>query len=128
VTDFLLDTHVFLWWDGADARLGAAARRVIADAGNRIFVSAASVWEIAIKRRRGKLVFTGSSLAAIAHNDFTPLPIAADEAELAGDLAWDHPDPFDRALVAQAQLRSLVLVHADKVIADYKDVSQFWAG
>jgi PIN domain nuclease of toxin-antitoxin system len=126
--DLLLDTHVFLWWDGADHRLGKSAQTAIADPANKVFISAASVWEIAIKRARGKLRFTGSAQAAIARNGFFPLSIAPAHAEAAGATPWDHADPFDRMLVAQSIAQSLVLVHADQRIRDYDGVSQLWAG
>jgi len=123
----LLDTHVVLWWDSADEQLGGRARDMIADPDNQIFVSAASIWEIAIKHAKGKLRLTGSPAALIARNGFAPLPITPEDAELAGSLAWSHTDPFDRMLVAQAQLFGLVLVHADGVIETYKQVPQIWA-
>lgn len=125
--DLLLDTHVFLWWDaGADA-ISPAVRAAIADPENRVYVSSASVWEIAIKSTKGKLAFTGSPSAAIALNSFLPLSIDPAHAERAGGLEWSHPDPFDRMLVAQAQAGNLTLVHADGVIADFKGVAQMWA-
>ncbi len=72
--NLLLDTHVFLWWDRQDKALNADTRAVIADPGNQIFVSAASIWEIAIKRRLRKLDFRGSAVAAIGANGFLELP------------------------------------------------------
>jgi PIN domain nuclease of toxin-antitoxin system len=125
--DLLLDTHVFLWWDAGDSRLAAAARSAIADPGNRVFVSAASVWEIAIKSARGKLKFAGSPTAAITGNGFLPLSISPTHAEAAGTLPWHHGDPFDRMLVAQSLAQSMVLVHADRAIAGYTAVGQLWA-
>jgi len=125
--DLLLDTHVVLWWDSEDDQLGDKARLMIADPVNRIFVSAASIWEIAIKTAKGKLRFGGQAAAVIARNGFLPLPISPDHAEVAGFLEWAHPDPFDRMLVAQAQCDGLVLVHADRVIDGYKSVPQMWA-
>ncbi len=101
---------------------------MIADPTNQVFVSAASVWEIAIKRGLGKLTFPGSPSAAIGKNGFFELPILPMEAELAGDLAWNHSDPFDRLLVAQALRLNGVFVTADKMIAGYKGVAQMWAG
>jgi len=124
--DLLLDTHVFLWWDAGADKLGEAARAAIADPDNAVFVSAASIWEIAIKAAKGKLSYGGSPGAAIAANGFLPLPITVAHAESAGALTWAHPDPFDRMLVAQARTDSLVLVHADGVIAGYP-VPQLWA-
>jgi PIN domain nuclease of toxin-antitoxin system len=126
--DLLLDTHVFLWWDGDDRRLGAPARIAIADPANRVFVSAASVWEIAIKRARGKLRLTGSPVAAISRNGFLPLAITPEHAEAVDGLRWDHTDPFDRMLVVQSRIQSLVLVHADPRIREYRGVTQLWAG
>lgn len=125
--DLLLDTHIFLWWDVGDTRLGAAARTTIADPGNRVFVSAASIWEIAIKSARGKLTFAGSPTAAITANGFLPLAISPLHAEAAGALSWSHGDPFDRMLVAQSVAQSLVLVHADAAIRSYTGVGQLWA-
>ncbi len=116
---FLLDTHAFLWWQSGDERLGREARDVIAEPGNRIFVSAASVWEIALKARKGKLSFAASPTAAIAANGFHELPIYAVEAERAAALVWPHPDPFDRVLVAQAIEHSLVLISADDAIRKF---------
>ena len=124
----LLDTHVLLWWDRNDRHLGKAARDVIADPSNDVFVSAASSWEIAIKRRKGKLTFRGSPSKLITANGFRPLSISPEQGELAGSLAWSHADPFDRMLVCQAQDLGLVLVHADATIRAYAGVSQLWAG
>lgn len=125
--DLLLDTHVFLWWDSDEPHLGAAARTAIADPANRIHVSAASIWEVAIKRAKGKLSFLGSPSEAVGRNGFEPLSIAAAHAETAANLDWGHADPFDRMLVAQALNRSLILVHADAKIAEFPTVPQLWA-
>src|SRR4051794_19510618 len=116
--DLLLDTHAFIWWDASDPQLGGAARIAIASQRNRIFVSAASVWEISIKSAKGKLRFTGSPVEAILQNGFLPLAIESQEAEVAGRLDWGHADPFDRMLVAQAMTRGMTLIHADNIIAD----------
>jgi len=126
--NLLLDTHVFLWWDTQSPALNAAARAAIQDPRNAVFVSAATVWEIAIKRRLGKLTFTGSASAAIAANGFHELPILPLDAEDAGDLLWRHGDPFDRLLVAQTIRQGLILVTADKAIRAFDGVAQLWAG
>lgn len=125
--DLLLDTHIFLWWDRRDPQLSTAVQAAIADPRNRVFISAASVWEIAIKSAKGKLTYSGSPCAAIGANGFLALPIAPDHAEQAGRLAWGHSDPFDRMLVAQAQLLTMTLVHADTIIAGFRPVAQLWA-
>jgi PIN domain nuclease of toxin-antitoxin system len=126
--NLLLDTQAFLWWDQRNPAMSAVALSAIEDARNNVFVSAASVWEIAIKRRRGKLRFPGSASAAIAANGFLELPILPIEAEAAGDLAWIHGDPFDRLLVAQAMHQGLIFVTADEAIRDLDIVAQLWAG
>jgi PIN domain nuclease of toxin-antitoxin system len=125
--DLLLDTHVLLWWDQDDSQLSSKVRAAIGNADNRVFVSAASPWEIAIKARKGKLRFAGSAAALIDANGFEPLAITPDHAEAAGSLRWSHADPFDRVLVVQAQREHLVLVHADANIKAFKAVAQLWA-
>ena len=114
--DLLLDTHVFIWWRNNERPLGHDAKNAISNPLNRVFVSAASVWEIAIKRRIRKLAFTGSPTAAIAENGFFPAPISPLDAEAAGGLAWPHNDPFDRLLIAQAVRLGAVLVTADSTL------------
>ena len=125
--DLLLDTHVLLWWDQDDHTLSRQARKAIADSKNQVFVSAISPWELAIKARIGKLRFEGSAASMIEANGFRPLPILPSHGEAAGMLEWEHADPFDRMLVAQAQAEGLVLVHADENIRRFRDVTQLWA-
>jgi PIN domain nuclease of toxin-antitoxin system len=125
--NLLLDTHVFIWWDQRNPTLNDSTRAAIEDARNNVFVSAASVWEIAIKCRRGKLRFAGSASAAIASNGFHELPILPLEAEAAGDLTWRQDDPFDRMLVAQAMTQGLIFVTADETIRGFEGVAQLWA-
>jgi PIN domain nuclease of toxin-antitoxin system len=120
--DLLLDTHVLLRWDSDSPKLGASARELISLSGSRVFVSAASVWEIGIKRRTGKLRFQGSAVEAIQQNGFIALPILGADAAAASELDWAHNDPFDRLLVAQARLHGLVLVTADAVIGGFAHV------
>ncbi len=124
----LLDTHVFVWWDSGHAALSALARALVADKGNQVFVSAASVWEIAIKRKLGKLKFDGTAAAAIGANGFFEVSVTAADAEAAGGMDWAHKDPFDRLLVAQAKRVGAVLVTADEVVRAGGGVGVFWAG
>ena len=126
--NLLLDTHVFLWWDSRHRALNASIRAVIADPANEVFVSAASIWEIAIKRRLKRLDFRGSAVAAIGANGFHELSILPIDAEHAGDLAWQHNDPFDRMLVAQASRLGFTLATADSAIRTWQGVPQIWAG
>lgn len=116
--NLLLDTHAFLWWiadDGLDPR----AWIQIADGNNEVVVSAASAWEIAIKRARGKLPFDHDITHAISASGFSQLPITASHAVAAGALPLHHHDPFDRMLLAQAQLEGLTLVTRDPKMQDY---------
>jgi PIN domain nuclease of toxin-antitoxin system len=116
----LLDTHAFLWWDSNDAHLPAALHSAIAAPRNEVFVSAVTVWEIAIKRASGKLIFQAPVAKAIQKHGFLPLPITVEHAEWAGSLPQLHRDPFDRLLVAQAQLLGLTLVSVDEQILRYQ--------
>ncbi len=116
----LLDTHVFLWWNSADPRLPQHMRAQVADPAHQVFVSAASVWEIAIKRATGKLAFSQPVVPAIDGHGFSHLPIALEHAEWAGSLPALHRDPFDRILVAQAQMEGLTLVTVDEEILRYQ--------
>jgi PIN domain nuclease of toxin-antitoxin system len=117
--DLLLDTHAFIWWDSRDPRLDEVARTAIANAENRIIVSAASIWEIAIKRMIGKLAFRHGALEALERNGFEALDIGPRHADLAGSLPLHHTDPFDRMLIAQAKLEGLVLLSLDRQLLPY---------
>src|SRR4051794_4062711 len=114
--DLLLDTSVFIRWDRGDSRIPAAWVDTIVDPVNTVYVSSASAWEVAIKRRTGKLVFSGSTLEAAEFHGFDWCEVTARDAEEAGGLDWDHKDPFDRMLVAQAARRGLTLVTTDALM------------
>ena len=115
----LLDTHVLLWWLDEPTLLSAAARAAIQDPANSVAVSAAVVWEIAIKRGLGKLIAPPDLKAAIADCGFQLLPITAEHALRTEGLEWHHRDPFDRMLVAQALIENGVVVSRDPVLIQY---------
>ena len=115
----LLDTHAFLWWLGNDARLGPRARAAIADPEHLVFVSAASAWEIAVKRVNGKLEAPGDITSWIAGNDFVELRIDVQHAVAAAELPPHHSDPFDRLLIAQARQEQMTLVADDAEMKKY---------
>lgn len=119
----LLDTHTFLWWITDDPRLSARAREVIGDGENKIFLSAASGWEMAIKAKLGKLCLPGDPVSFIAEqiavNGFDSLPVQMSHALFVYALPSYHRDPFDRLLVAQAKLENLCLLTADPQMARY---------
>ena len=119
----LLDTHAFLWWMTEDPRLADTARDLIADGETYVAISAAVVWEISIKRARGRLDAPSDlekELAAeLQAQGFTALPIRLEHAFRAGELPPHHRDPFDRMLVAQGQLERLTIVTRDPNISRY---------
>lgn len=117
--NLLLDTHALLWWLAGDPMEPAAAERM-ADRDTLVAVSAASIWEIAIKRAIGKVRFKGSIAAEVAESGFEPLPISFAHAERAGALPPLHRDPFDRILVAQAKIEGLVIVTRDRQFEAYE--------
>jgi PIN domain nuclease of toxin-antitoxin system len=122
----LLDTHVALWWCVDDARLSHGAREAIADA-ERVFVSAASAWEIAIKAAIGRLKLNLKAPFAtlIADSGFDELDVTFQHAAATGKLPRHHADPFDRLLIAQALTESLTIVSHDRQLQAYQ-VSALW--
>ena len=118
----LLDTHLFLWAVAGNPRLKPATRRFIESA-DQVFVSAASLWEIAIKARLGKIDADPLALvAAIDDSGFTELPVRAQHAAAVATLKLHHKDPFDRLLIAQALAEPLRLLTADAALVGYSDL------
>jgi PIN domain nuclease of toxin-antitoxin system len=116
----LLDTHAYLWWLDDAPQLRSAARAAIEAPESVVHVSAASMWEIAIKAQLGRLGLRNADLTAeIAANGFVELPIRAHHAQRAGALRRHHDDPFDRMLIAQAEIEQLVLVTHDRPLRAY---------
>jgi PIN domain nuclease of toxin-antitoxin system len=114
----LLDTHALLWWL-ADEGLIPQAREAIADPANLVAVSAASAWEISIKKALGKLSAPDDLEQQVQTSGFIPLPITIAHALAAGQLSRHHEDPFDRMLVAQAIAEGMTIVTRDKRFEDY---------
>jgi PIN domain nuclease of toxin-antitoxin system len=115
----LLDSHVVLWWDKDLTRLTDAQCNAISDSDSEVFVSAATAWELGIKRSTGKLLLADSIQALAQRFGFTELAITMTHGELAASLPLFHKDPFDRMLVAQAIVEGMVLVTADSRLAEY---------
>ena len=115
----LIDTHVFLWWDRQLRRLSHPLQTAIADEANDIFVSAASVWELAIKRASGKIRFDQPIVETVSELGFEILPVNGLHAEHAGALPGHHNDPFDRLIVAQASLEGMILGTQDQQMRPY---------
>ncbi|AMV71134.1 type II toxin-antitoxin system VapC family toxin [Desulfuromonas carbonis] len=117
---FLLDTHVLLWWLDDAPRLGPRCKELIADQRNEVFVSAATTWEISIKKALGKLEAPEDIDSIVEDEGFSKLPISLYHGQLAGSLPVFHRDPFDRMLIAQAQSEGLTLVTSDENMGLYK--------
>lgn len=121
----LLDTHALLWWLADDPALTVEARTTIRAAGTRVFVSAATAWEISIKQALGKLEAPDDLEAALAASRFQSLPMTIPHALTAGRLPRHHEDPFDRMLIAQAQHEQLTVVTHDPKFGLY-NVAILW--
>jgi PIN domain nuclease of toxin-antitoxin system len=116
----LLDTHVLLWWLGDDRRLKTPERRAIADVDAIVHVSATTVWEIVIKKSLGRLdVDTEALERAMEGGGIVELPLRWRHAKGTAALPRHHDDPFDRVLVAQAQIEGLVVVSYDAAFRAY---------
>ncbi len=119
---YLLDTHIFLWWISDAEQLNQEVFDIISDISSQIYISSASIWEIAIKEALGKLRVDEDLSSVIEANGFTELKISTACADATKKLESIHKDPFDRMLIAQALEGDMTLITADKVIAQYKDV------
>jgi PIN domain nuclease of toxin-antitoxin system len=119
VRPILLDTHVVLWAFSEPERLSSAVRALIVDPKQSVLVSAASVWEVEIKRALGKLAAPDGFGRVCVDRGFDELPITFEHATAAGALPPHHSDPFDRMLVAQSLAEGAVVVTADAVFARY---------
>ena len=116
----LLDTHAIIWWLTDSARLGKEARALFDSSDVALCASIASLWEIAIKRRTGKIEASASLVAAhLADAAVSVLPVEVTHLTMLEQLPLLHRDPFDRLLVAQALVTTATVLTDDKLIADY---------
>lgn len=118
----LLDTHLLLWAAGQPDRLSADARGLIESAQNELFFSAANLWEIVIKRGLGRADFKVDARLlrrGLLDNGYSELPIASEHVVAIEGLPSIHKDPFDRVLLAQAQVEGITLLTADPALAEY---------
>jgi len=118
----LLDTHILIWAAGQDDRLSASARQLLERPGNELVFSAASLWDVALKRQGGKSDF-GAEPAVLRRrlleSGYVELPITGVHAAATSMLPEIHKDPFDRLLLAQAICEGITLVTANKTLASY---------
>jgi PIN domain nuclease of toxin-antitoxin system len=115
----LLDTHAALWWLADDARMGTNAARGLADERNQVLLSAAVIWEVAVKRSLGKLDAPEDLAPTLLGAGALPLPVSLEHAAAVEHLPWHHRDPFDRLLVAQALAEGAAIVSRDEPLAGY---------
>jgi PIN domain nuclease of toxin-antitoxin system len=115
----LLDTHILLWWLIQDQKLSQTEAAIITDPDNLVFVSAATAWEIAVKKMIGKLEAPDDLPVALAANNFLELPITIEHSQKLYQLPLHHHDPFDRIMVAQAMSEDLTFMTRDPKIALY---------
>jgi PIN domain nuclease of toxin-antitoxin system len=119
----LLDTQIFLWFLDDETRIPTPAGEAIHARENAVLVSAAVIWEIAIKTSIGRLEIAAGDVkrlpGLIEASGFDELPVLARHAAGVSELPWHHRDPFDRLLVAQARAESLMLVTMDPVMRAY---------
>lgn len=120
---FLLDTHILIWSLQDNERLSYQVRELINDANNEIYVSAASIWEIAIKSSLDKLNLSVDEIVkTLHHSDYFQLPITFSHTAKTARLPYHHNDPFDRVLIAQALVEELTFITHDDKIKQY-DIS-----
>ncbi|MGA3212775.1 MAG: type II toxin-antitoxin system VapC family toxin [Terriglobales bacterium] len=126
--NILLDSHTLIWWFDGDSLLSRPAKLVMQNPRNTILVSAATAWELAIKVNLGKLNLLPLIIdfgKQVAEEGFIEQPITFEHATRAGLLPMHHHDPFDRLIVAQAQLLNVPILSADKLFDAY-DVRRIW--
>jgi PIN domain nuclease of toxin-antitoxin system len=121
----LFDTHAALWFLSGDERLSENARRHLTDETNRVLLSAAVVWEIAIKRSLGKLAVPEEYLSLLLDAGVQPLAVSTAHAAAVEHLPPHHRDPFDRMLVSQASIEGGALVSREEAFRPY-DVTLIW--
>jgi PIN domain nuclease of toxin-antitoxin system len=121
----LLDTHAALWWLTGDERFGREAERQLIDDTNQILLSAAVVWEVAIKRSLGKLQAPEDFAPMLLGAGIQALAVSLEHAGSVEHLPWHHRDPFDRMLVAQASIEKAAVVSRDEALRPY-GVTLIW--
>lgn len=117
--NYLLDTHIFLWWLSDPKKLSLEVIEIIENPNKTIYISAVVIWEISIKRALKKITVTNSFVDAVEECHFTHLPFNHHHANFAGILPKKHVDPFDRLLIAQASLENLCIITSDEMIRKY---------
>lgn len=115
----LIDANALLWWANDDPTLSEPARRTIADPANAVLVSAATIWEIEVKRIAGRVEAPEHILEDAERSGFDVIPLTGADAVSAANLPEHHRDPFDRLLIAQALRLDAIVISRDRAFAAY---------
>ena len=127
--DILLDTHAVIWLFEGNVKMSEKAKKSINNLESRVYVSVASLWELAIKLKTGKLNFEGGLdgfVRAIFDNEFILLEIEIEHIRELVNLPLIHKDPFDRMIIAQSKVENLLIVTADTNILKYDNINYIW--
>lgn len=116
---YLLDTHILLWWLGADPKLPRAVRIILSDPHNKVYVSVASLWEVVIKQEKKKVKLSADLYGSVQVSNFTILSIELSHIREIETLPLYHNDPFDRMLIAQARKEKCALLTVDRKMEQY---------
>ena len=116
---YLVDTHIFIWWMKQDKRIKKEIKSILQDPQNYIYLSIATVWEIVIKKKIGKLKVPHDWKVTLKESNFLLLPISLEHVYKLENLPLHHRDPFDRMLVAQAQVENAALITGDEKLWNY---------
>lgn len=117
---YLLDTNILIWLLTDESKLSSEVDRIISDNYSKKFVSAASIWEIEIKRNKGKLKAPKGILDIVTWSNLEILPINGEDAVLAANLKEHHSDPFDRIIISQAINNDYTIITSDRLFKKYK--------
>ncbi len=126
---YLIDTHTFLWYGGNDKKLSQKSKELIENPQNQIFISIASLWEIAIKNSIGKLDISipyKEIITEIDKSDFVILPITFADTIVVNQLQWKHKDPFDRIIIAQSIANQIPIISYDITFDEYDKIQRIW--
>lgn len=116
---YLLDTHIILWWLQDPQKIAAPARSIIEEQENELFVSTASFWEMSIKTALGRLTMPPNLREVLTAENIEIISVGPDEALAVASLPMIHNDPFDRMLITQSKLKNMTLITADKLVLKY---------
>lgn len=119
MSSYLLDTHIILWWVTDPEKISLSTRKIIENKKNSLFISAASIWEMGIKKSIGSLDYPESLIHVLTRSGFKTIPITPEDAMSAANLPMIHKDPFDRMLIIQAKIRNYIIITNDKNISQY---------